>query len=369
MRILLVQTSFLGDTILSTPLIAALKKLHPQAELWMMTTPLAATLVKRDPLLAGVITFAKRDTESGLGGLWKQARKLRALNFDLVYSLHRSARTSLLLYLSRIPRRIGFRNARLGFLYHELRTRPQKLHDVERNLALLDSERHPDLPDSLRLFAPEIGELPPEIRAELPAPRSYVMMVPGSAWETKRWSTEGYRRVAEYLCGKGIDVVLTGSPEEAAICEEVAAGLKVLNLAGRSDLESAIYLARNARLLICNDSMALHLASAFKTPTVTVFCATVPAFGFGPWQNPKARIVEHPDLACRPCARHGGRKCPNRTWACSRELKADTVIGAVAELLEIDGDKGIGPQADIDRPRETPANLSPLPRTTSDCKP
>ncbi len=336
MRILLVQTSFLGDTILSTPLIAALKQLHPRAELWMMTTPLATTLVKRDPLLAGVITFAKRDSESGLLGLWKQARKLRAMNFDLAYSLHRSARTSLFLYLIRIPQRIGFSNARLSFLYHELRPRPRQLHDVKRNLALLDPERHRNLPDSLRLFAPKPEDLPPAIRSKLPAPRSYVMMVPGSAWETKRWSTEGYHRVAEYLEEKGIDVVLTGSPEEAAICAEVAAGLKVLNLAGCGSLESAVYLVRNARLLICNDSMALHLASAFKTPTVAVFCATVPAFGFGPWQNPKARIVEHPDLACRPCARHGGRKCPNRTWACSREVKADTVIAAVEELLESD---------------------------------
>ncbi|MBN2809235.1 MAG: lipopolysaccharide heptosyltransferase II [Deltaproteobacteria bacterium] len=333
MKILLVQTSFLGDTILSTPLIAALKKLHPQAELWMMTTPPAATLVERDPLLTGVIPFAKRESERGLTGLWRLAQKLHEMHFDRAYSLHRSARTSLLLALSRIPERIGFHSARLAFLYSETRNRPQHLHDVRRNLALLgDPATTADLPDQLRLFAPEKNELPVTLQAELPAPGSYVLMVPGSAWETKRWSAAGYREVAQYLRQKGWQVVLLGNGAEVEVCREVAAHLEVVNLAGRSDLASAIYLAGHARLMICNDSMALHLASACKLPTVAIFCATVPEFGFGPWQN-QAVIVEKKDLPCRPCARHGSRQCPNQTRACMDDLTAAEVIEAIDSLL------------------------------------
>jgi heptosyltransferase-2 len=332
MKILLVQTSFLGDTILSTPLIAALKKLHPEAEIWMMTTPLAATLVKRDPLLSGVIPFAKRDAEKGLKGLLRQAQQLHKQNFDRVYSLHRSARTSLLLALSRIPERIGFDSAKLAFLYHTTRARPQNLHDVRRNLALLENgSQNPELPDQLRLFAPEKSELNPTLISKIATLNSYIVMVPGSAWETKRWSAAGYHEVTEYLTKKGFIVVLLGSKEEVEVCKEVAGNLEIINLAGRGDLDSALYLTSHARLMICNDSMALHMASACKIPTVAVFCATVPEFGFGPWQN-QALIVEKKDLNCRPCARHGSRQCPNQSRACMDELPATEVIKAIEEI-------------------------------------
>ena len=335
MKILLVQTSFLGDTILSTPLIAGLKKLHPEAEVWMMTTPLAATLVQRDPLLAGVIPFAKRGSKRGIKGLLRQVRQLRKLNFDLVYSLHRSARTSLLLALSRIPVRIGYKNAKLAFLYNQTRSRPHELHDVQRNLALLNNgSQEAELPDQLRLFAPEKREIAPATQAKLPLPASYVLMVPGSAWETKRWSASGYHEVAKYLTKKGLSVVLLGSNEEVEVCQEVASNLEVINLAGSGDLDTALYLTKHARLMICNDSMALHMASACKIPTVAIFCATVPEFGFGPWQN-RAIVIEKEGLNCRPCARHGSRQCPNQTRACMDELPAKEVIKAIETLTHV----------------------------------
>jgi heptosyltransferase-2 len=300
----------------------------------MMTTPLAVDLVKRDPLLAGVIPFAKRGPEKGIRGLLRQAAKLREFNFKIVYSLHRSTRTTLLLWLSRIPQRIGFKSAKLALLYTETRLRPQEKHDVLRNLALVDDKiPKNELPDELRLFAPNKHELSPEIQAELPPPGSYALIVPGSAWETKRWSAAGYHQVAAYLVKKGLQVVLIGSADEAEVCREVAGELTVKNLAGRSDLETALYLTRHAKIMICNDSMALHMASACKTPTVAVFCATVPEFGFGPWRN-RALAVEKKDLECRPCARHGSRSCPNKTRSCMDELPAGEVIDAADKLLQ-----------------------------------
>ena len=115
MKILLVQTSWLGDTILSTPVIAAIKSIYPDAELYMLTTVLSAELVRRDPLLAGVLTYDKRGQDRGFSGFSRTCRRIRDLRFDRVYSLHKSYRTALLLWCSRIPMRIGFTNARLGF--------------------------------------------------------------------------------------------------------------------------------------------------------------------------------------------------------------------------------------------------------------
>jgi len=121
MKILLVQTSFVGDVILSIPVISGIKKIFPEAVFWMMTTPLSAVLVIRDPLLAGVLIDDKKGKNSGLTGLLKMKRQIKDMAFDRIYSLHRSHRTSLLLWLSRIPLRIGFADTKLSFLYHETR--------------------------------------------------------------------------------------------------------------------------------------------------------------------------------------------------------------------------------------------------------
>lgn len=119
MNILLVQLSFLGDTILSTPVIPGIRQIHPEARLSVMTTPLATGLFENDPLVDQILVFNKRGTEKNITGLLRKAGSIRARSFDKAYSLHRSHRTAMLLYLSKIPERIGFRDVKMNFLYSE----------------------------------------------------------------------------------------------------------------------------------------------------------------------------------------------------------------------------------------------------------
>lgn len=332
MKILIVQTSFLGDTILSTPVIAGINHLYPDAELWMMTTPLSSSLVRRDPLLAGVIPYDKRGAHSGFRGLFHMAATLREMKFDRVYSLHRSYRTSALLFLSGIPVRIGFSQAKLTFLYHSVLDRNPSDHDVIRNLSILSDETDVDgCNQDMRLFAPDRNELSDTIKDILPEPGTYAVLVPGSAWETKMWHHDGFRDTAKFLKENGIDVILLGSPQDTETNKKVADGVDVLDLAGKTSISDAQYIVRNSKLVVCNDSMSLHMASAFKIPTVAVFCATSPSLGFGPWKN-KA-IVAQKELNCRPCSRHGERTCPNGTEACMKDLPASDVINAIRSLL------------------------------------
>ncbi len=335
MKILLVQTSWLGDTILSTPVISGIKIINPDAELWMMTTPLASALIERDPLLAGVLTYDKRNKDSGLSGFFRMVGRIRQLKFDVVYSLHKSYRTALLLRLCGIPVRIGFTEAKLCFLYHHTRRRNSKDHAVVRNLSLLSGEISPGALDKkLRLFPPEKSEVSQEVHNVLSRIDRYAVLVPGSAWKTKMWPWQGYQEVAKYLLEKSFQVVLLGAPSEKPVSEKVAQGLDVINLAGRTNISDAMHVIHNAGLVVCNDSMALHLASAFKVPNVAIFCSTSPAFGFGPWQN-NAIVVERGDLDCKPCAPHGGQKCPTGTDACMLGLAPESVIGAVEKLLNL----------------------------------
>ena len=333
-RTLLVQTSYLGDTILSTPLIAALHQLHPRTQLWLMTTPAAAGLVANDPLVHRVIAYDKHGRDRGFAGILRMRRRLRGIGFDRAYALQRSYRTACMLRLSGIPHLTGFRSAKFSLAFHSRQVRRADEHDVLRNLALLADEAPlSELGTSLRLFPPPVARIDPELAAHIRNPKPYVLLVPGSAWRTKRWHWQHYRTVAGRLLDRGYRVLLMGAAADRSVSRRVARGLPVVDLAGTTSVPAAMTLVKHAAGVVCNDSMALHLASAFRKPCVVVFCATSPAFGFGPWQNPNAVVVEAQDLACKPCARHGGRHCPTGTQACMEALEPQAVLDALESVL------------------------------------
>lgn len=334
MKILLVQTSFIGDNILSTPVLANLKKIYPNSHITVLSTPLAAVVYQGNPNVNTVLTYDKHGHQRGLIGLLSLATQLRSHQFDVCYCLHKSWRSALTLWVSRIPVRIGFKNAHARFLYTHLKSRPAHLHDVERNLMILDGElEKQNLITSLSLPLPAASEVSPTVQAVVATNPSYAVLVPGSVWKTKRWQAEGYHEVADYLLKQQRQVVILGSGAEQEIADQVAAGLSVTNLAGKTTLNEMFYLVANAGLVVCNDSMSLHVASAFKIPTVTIFCATSPSFGFGPWENPRAIVVEKQGLHCKPCRPHGSNRCPTGTEACMRELSAREVIQAIDTVL------------------------------------
>jgi len=267
--------------------------------------------------------------------LLEMARKVKKMKFDRVYSLHRSFRTSILLWLTGIPHRIGCMDAKFPYLYHETRSRDFSEHDVIRNLSILKGELDLSSFDmEMRLFAPPEDEVRVDLREKIDGSKPYTVIAPGSVWNTKMWFAEGFRSVAAFLLKKGYRVVLVGATSDEAVCKTVAKDLDVLSVAGKTDISEAMYIVKHAKLVVCNDSMTLHMASAFKIPTVAVFCATSPEFGYGPWKN-NAIVVEKQGLHCKPCRPHGSEKCPEGTDACMRELPPDEVIKAIRKVLPL----------------------------------
>lgn len=334
MKILVVQTKFFGDLILSTPVFKALREIYPQADISVLTTKAGAPLIARDPLVNRVIPFDKRGEYAGFGGLMRFARFLKEFQFDIAYSLHGSYRTAILLALAKIPLRVGFETAHFGMLYHRRKKFPRSLHSALRNLALLEGEGEYDRKNvALRLIAPDAGEVGATIAALAKPDAQRVVVFPGSEWETKRWHWSEYRRVVSHYRARGGRVIILGSAKEKPLADAVARDIDgVVNLAGVSTLDQVLFLVKNATVVICNDSMALHTAAGFGVPVVSVFCATSPAFGFGPWMTP-SRVVEKEGLSCKPCRRHGGRVCPLGTEECMRGVPAERVIQAADELL------------------------------------
>ncbi|MEB2283997.1 MAG: lipopolysaccharide heptosyltransferase II [Polyangiaceae bacterium UTPRO1] len=335
-RILLVQTGFLGDVILTTPLVAALRRARPEAELTMLVTPAAAPLVAAHPELDRVLVDDKRGADRGVGGLAHLARTLRARHFTIAIAAHKSLRTGILLRAAAIPRRIGFATAPAAAFYTERVPRPAAAHDRDRLLALLAplggggvdaATAHPrvavDAPTRARARA---------LLAAAGDDRPFAALCPGSAWRTKRWPAHAFAALARALAADGYRCLLLGGADERTLTAEVhaAAGGVTVDLGGATDLPLLAAILAEAAVVVSNDSAPMHVASAVDVPQVAIFCATVPGQGYGPLGR-RAAVVER-SLDCRPCGRHGGARCPRGTDDCMELVTVDDVRAAVARV-------------------------------------
>jgi heptosyltransferase-2 len=332
--LLVPQTSFLGDVVLTTPLLTALRRrLRPRC-LAVLVRPEAQALVVGHPDVDEVWVDDKRGDDRGVLGLARLARRIRARGFDLAVCPHRSLRTALLLAAAGIPRRVGFDTSRGAWLFHDRVPRPAARHDVERNLALLEpfggATETPALSVPVAAAARDrAAELCPAGDGPL------VGIAPGSVWPTKRWTEDGFAAVIRTLVGAGARCVLVGAPSDAPTAREIArrAAVPLTNLVGETDLATLVATIDRMDVLIGNDSAPIHVAAARDVPVVAIFCATTPALGYGPYG--RAVVVES-DLACRPCGRHGGHQCPRGTEDCRHLVRPDAVLAATRALLEKD---------------------------------
>jgi heptosyltransferase-2 len=322
--VLVIQTAFLGDVILTTPLLAALARQHGPVDL--ITTPAAASLVEKHPAVRDVIRYDKRGTDRGIAGFFRLVRLLKHRAYSRVYLPHRSWRSGALARLAGIPERIGFADGST-LLYTSTVERPQGGHEVERLMALAGPGEEPPV---------TIG-LGPEDRLEaerwLAAQgilEPFTALAPGSIWGTKRWPY--YGELAAQMSGP---VVVVGGMEDRTLGDAIvsASGGRARNAAGDLSLRGSAALIARARLLVTNDSAPLHMATAAGTPVVAVFGPTLPSFGFGP-RGRRDRIVEHDHLDCRPCSAHGPQVCPLGHHRCMKELETALVVKAIEELAE-----------------------------------
>jgi len=331
---LVVQTSFLGDVILTTPLIA---DLAGRGAVDVVTTPAAAGVLANNPAIRSVIVYDKRGRDAGIGGMLRLAGMLRRTGYDAAYLAQGSWRSAALALAARVPRRVGFSTSAGKPLYTSRIPRVAGRHHAE-HLWRLGAGADAVAPASAtlrpRLYPGESEQLAVTgLLRDVPRDgAALVALAPGSIWGTKRWPH--FPALAARLAPLHRLVVL-GSEADASLAvaiAEAAGAERVIDATGRlSLLGSAALLARCAAL-VTNDSAPLHLATAMNTPTVAIFGPTVPAFGFGPLADRRA-VVELSDLSCRPCSSHGPEQCPLGHWKCMQELDTTRVLNAVHEVL------------------------------------
>lgn len=321
-RALVIQTAFLGDVVLTLPLIMALAREDGPVD--VLTTPAAAPLLEHHPAIRQVIPFDKRGRDRGLGGLLRVGRRLRAAHYARVFLAHGSLRSATLALLSGAPERIGFADAPGRLSYTTRRPRPPG-HECARLASLASGTAAAPPPAPWLALTEAASSEAATWLVGQGVPARFVVLAPGSRWGSKRWPYYG-----ELAAALDVAVVVMGGGEDREQGEQIVAAApgRAWNAAGGLSLMGSAALVARAALVVSNDSVPLHLATALGRPVVALFGPTIPAFGFGPlW--PDGEVIEHPGLACRPCSHHGPPVCPLGHHRCMREIGVERVAGAV----------------------------------------
>ncbi|HSB55256.1 MAG TPA: lipopolysaccharide heptosyltransferase II [Gemmatimonadales bacterium] len=321
---LVIQTAFLGDVVLTLPLIQQLADQFGPVD--VVVTPEAEPLATGQPAVRRAIVYDKRGADRGVAGFRKMARLLRAKRYQRAFLPHRSLRSALLVRQAGVPERTGFAGGIAGLLHTRSVARAETGHESER-LAALAPAPAPVAAPWLVLGSTDRERAAAWLTASGIGP-PYVVLAPGARWATKRWP--GFPALAREF--EHPVVVIGGPDDRAAASAIVAAAPNGRSAAGELSLLQSAALIERAALVVSNDSVALHLAVALGRPVLGVAGPTGPASGFEPPPG-AGGIVAHPELACRPCSRHGHDRCPLGHHRCMTELEPATVLSAVTAAL------------------------------------
>ncbi|MFA6583593.1 MAG: lipopolysaccharide heptosyltransferase II, partial [Elusimicrobiaceae bacterium] len=336
-RICIFQTAFLGDTVLTAPLIKKTAELFPNAEIAVVTRPETVEIFKPLKEISEIIVDDKKSLPL-IKGISTVAAKLRVRHFDIIICPHRSLRSALIAYLSKAPVRVGFSSSAGKFFYNRVVQFSWLLHDTERNLSLLNALTPEDIAPAPVTFE-ENAKMLDDIKTRLEITGCYpnrplIGIHPGSAWFTKRWPAERFAQVIRLLYKTtSARAIIIGGKGDYELGEEICklSRTDAINWAGKTDLPELMALMPSLKLFITNDSGPMHIATAFNVPTVGIFGPTTKELGFFPYG--KGHTVIEKDLACRPCALHGGKECPRSHFLCMRLITAEEVFETAYEKL------------------------------------
>jgi heptosyltransferase-2 len=314
-KVLIIQTAFIGDVILATPLIETIKVNYPNCQIDFLIKKGNEELVNNHPLISNVFLF---DKTQKLNSLFDNIRKIRIEKYDFVFNLQRFLSSGLIAVFSAGKKIIGFKKNPMSFLFdkrfeHQI---SNGQHEVDRNLSLIQVQcklltRRPKLYPNKADFAKV------NVLAETP----FICIAPASVWKTKQAPIEKWIEIIRHAATQ-YRIYLVGASSDYDLCEEIiqkSQCIELDNLCGKLKLMETAALFSKAQHVFVNDSGPLHIASAMNTPVTVLFCSTSPKFGFGPLSD-KSEVIEVMNLACRPCGLHGKNTCPNGHFDCGKKL-------------------------------------------------
>jgi lipopolysaccharide heptosyltransferase II len=329
-RILVIRLRSIGDTVLSTPSLIALRRFLPDAQIDILLEDWVAPLLENFDLVDNVIAIGKGEVDR-----LKAAWRIRRNKYDVVFNLHGGTTSTLLSRATGAAHRIGYENYQYSSLYtHRLSSssdfwQREKTHSAEQQLALLGFVGIPvdDRPRTRLTVSPEART---SISARYDTSKRYALLHPASLFATKQWSAENFAWIADHLSDGNIATVAVASGKERIVLDE---------LQRRSQSDIPVFddlsipeitaLAADAELFVGNDSGIAHIAAAVNTPTVVIFGSSNRDH-WRPWTDAPNEIVFN-EFDCQPCP---GYEC--KVYGdpkCILSVSTEQVTAAIDRIL------------------------------------
>jgi lipopolysaccharide heptosyltransferase II len=324
--VLVVAPSWVGDALLSQPLLTRLKQKDPQSRIDILAPGWALPVFRRMPEVNETVESPFAHGELALGKRWRMARSLRAKSYDRAYVLPNSFKSALVPLFAGIPERIGF----IGEVRQWLLTDARRLDEralplmVERFAWLADGAdaalTRPVPRPQLRVTEAERAQL--RRRLGLAAGGRVACFCPGAEFgPAKRWPAPYFGELAQRLGAEDFAVWLVGSAKERDICDVISGSYAAaVNLCGRTTLDDAVVLLSCADLVVSNDSGLMHVAAALDRPMIALYGSSSPSFT--PPLSDRAHVVKH-EVPCSPCFQ---RVCPLKHFDCMMKLAPSRVL-------------------------------------------
>jgi len=337
-RILIARTDRIGDVLLSTPVIKALRERYPKAYIAMMVSSYAKDIVSGNPYLDKVIVLDKDAEHKGWLRSIKFIRELKKNKFDLALILHPTNRAHLITFLSGIPKRIGY-DRKLGFLLTDKIKHSKQLglkHELDYNLDLL-RYLGIEAPDK-ELFIPIKAESEKWLTEFFKQERindtdKLLAIHPAASCPSKVWPVERFAETADLLAEKhGFKILVIAGPKDLTVAKNLINHLRsvTINLAGKTTVAQLASLLKRCRLLISNDSGPVHIASAVGTPVISIFARNQAGLSPKRWGpvGKKDKVLHK--AACLECLAHNCKK----EFACLKAISVEDVLAAADAILK-----------------------------------
>jgi lipopolysaccharide heptosyltransferase II len=303
-RVLVIRLRSIGDTVLATPSVIALRRFIPDAQIDILLEDWVAPLLEDFEFIDNVIPV-----ENSRGGRLRAARRIRRSRYDLVFNLHGGTTSTFLTRATGAPHRVGYADYQYSFLLNH-RSPPatefwhrDHTHSAEQQLALLGFVGVPveDRPRSrLAVNAAALERVRTACVSGRPVTEPFVLLHPTTAFFTKQWPVENFARTAEFLAENGVASIAISSKNESRVLDQLRHASKVPIITFDDlTLPEITALASRAKVFVGNDSGIAHIAAAVNTPTVVVFGSSNRTH-WRPWTDAPNEIVFNP-FDCQPC--------------------------------------------------------------------
>jgi heptosyltransferase-2 len=331
-KILVLHTSFLGDAILALPFIQELKRLHPDSEIDVVSSERGFDVFKNSPVVESVFLLDKRGEHKSLRSTIRFAKTFADQGYAKLYSLHRSFRSSMFSFFTGIKDSYSFANSSVSFVYKHRIPHAYQEHEVKRLLHFLPQQYSEDEWRIRPLINADETVFTKDFAKRFFDTEKIIAIAPGTVWETKRYPEASFKALIQMVNHAGYRVILIGGISEKEFCRRLLMSDVILNLAGRSNIPETIALLGKCALLISNDSAPTHMGTAANIPVLTIYCSTVPEYGFYPYLR-GSDYIELQNLSCKPCGIHGYTRCPLKHFKCGNDLPPKNVFEKALSMI------------------------------------